>query len=794
MGNINQKEATELAQENMLIYGVSVNTDRAIPDARDGMKPVHRRILYDMYDLKLASNKPHKKCARVVGDAMARWHPHGDSSIYGALVRFSQNWSMRYPLVHIHGNNGSVDGDGAASMRYTETRLVPLTEEGILTGLKKQGVEMQFNFDDTELEPSCLPCAFPNLLCNPNRGIGVAMASCWLPHNLVDVCNTINLYLENEDTSIKDLAALMQGPDFPLGGQIINQDELIKIYQTGKGKAVIRAKYTIEERNKTQLLVFTDIPFETTTEALLEEINTICKEKEISDVVKVRNESSLKGIRLVLEMKKGANVGGVVKLLYAHTNLQKSVSANQVALVDKAPTLLTLKDVLKIYVEHQLDVIKNETQYDLTKAEARLEIVEGLLVALEDIDNIIQLIKKSASAAAAKQALSEKYNLSDKQSTAIVDMKLGRLAGLEKMEINNEKNELIKIIDECNNILSNSIIQKNLLKVKLNTLKAKFGDERRTELTNVKIVKDVKEKDVPVPEDVVVVVTENGSVKRVPKASYRSQKRGGKGVKSQDDLVMGTFKTSTVDDLFVFTNKGKMYKILVDKIPTGTNTSKGTSISALVTMEKGEFVQKTAVLKDASIPKNVIFVTKGGMIKKTLLSEYADGARRAAGIKALKLKDGDSLANVIFMDEEEIILVTKYGKAIRFVTSTIAAIGKVGLGVKGINLDAGDEVAAALPVHKLTDNLAIVTSTGYAKQVKLDEFSVQNKGGKGVICLGKGGHTVAGIAMVDEEDSLLICGETKNICFAAKDISVVSRISLGTQAIKENTVKAIAKI
>ena len=777
---------TELGQ-NFINYATAVNGDRAIPDARTGLKPVAQRILFIMEDEGVKSSKPHKKCAKVVGSVMGRVHPHGDSSIYEAMVRLAQPWTMRYPLIDWHGNLGSQGGDGAAAMRYTESRLAKLTEEGLLLNLKKKNVDFKPTFDETEEEPVTLPSIFPNLLCNPNMGIGVAMACNWLPHNLTEMGNLIIQYILTDELDFSTLA-----PDFPTGGTIINGKDLKTIYSTGKGKVVIRGNYKSETRGGKNLLVFTEIPYGVNTEALLDEINEACTNELITGVDEVRDESDKKGLRLVFELSKGASEGTTLKQIFKETNLQKSVSANQVALVDKTPTLLNLKQCIDIYVKHNLDTLVREMKFDLAKAQDRKEIVDGILRALEDIDNIIALIKASKSAAAAKDNLIEKYAFTENQAKAIVDMKLGKLAGLEKIELQNEQKELFDTIEHLKDLISSEHQQKQVLMERLSNFTKKFGDSRRTQITHIEIKPEEKEIEAVVPEDCVVVCSQTGYIKRVPTSSFRVQKRNGVGAKNTDDALLDMISTNTIDTLMLFTNNGKMYRLIVDNIPAGTNAAKGVHLGTLINLEAGEEVIAMTSLYRKTDAEFVVFVTKQGLIKKTKIEEYTK-VKRSTGIAAINIKEGDSIANVTFLKDEDLILVTEAGMGIHFSTKDIAPIGRVTAGVKGIKLGEGDKVLKGLPIHKKTDNLAIFSSVGVGKKIVLADVPEQGRGGKGVRVMGEG-NPVVGAEMISKEDNLLIIGNTNNICISAEDIPLLTRGSIGNIMIKNNSIKRIVKL
>ena len=769
---------------NFIEYAVAVNTDRAIPDAKSGLKPVAKRILWSAYETGRTSAKPHVKCARIVGDTMGAYHPHGDSSIYGALVRLSQDWVLRYPLIDFHGSNGNIAGDGPAAARYTEARLSKIAEDGLLAGLKKKNVDFIDNYDETLDEPVTLPAIFPNLLCNPNSGIGVAMACNWLPHNLNEVAAAIYDYMDGKEPMIP-------GPDFPTGGIVINSKDIPMIIKTGHGSVKVRGKYKIEKSN----IVFYEIPYGTTIEGLLSEIGKVCDEKEIEGISEIRDESNKKGIRIVIECEKNVLPEAIVNKLYSKTNLQTSVSYNQVALIDKTPTQLGLKDCCKIYVDHNIDCLIKEMNFDLDKAKARLHIVEGLLIALEDIDNVIALIKKSADSGTAKVSLMEKYKLDEIQAKSILAMRLSSLAHMEKVELENEKKELVDKIADIEDVISNKARQLSMIKDRLSAIVKKYGDARRTELTHIELKPEEKEIAEVIPEDVVVVATTTGTIKKVPKASFKVQRRGGKGIKAKGDPVLDIIKTNTVDTLMFFTDKGKMYRTIVDNVPTGTNATKGTLISDIVKIADDEKVIAVTSLHRTSMPKYAIFITKNGLFKKTYLEEYMK-TKRNAGIAAMTVREGDSVVDIIFMDEEDMVIITKDGMSIRFTTSDINSVGRIAQGVKAIKLNDGDEVIAALPVHKETDSVAVFSENGVGKKTSLKEYPVQGRGGKGTITYkpnASSGHLVSA-KMISDEDNLLIIGNYSSICISAKEIPEIGKTGVGNILLKNNRITSVEKI
>ena len=761
---------------NFIEYAVAVNTDRSIPDAKSGLKPVARRILWGSYVGGRTSNKAHVKCARIVGDVMGSLHPHGDSSIYGALVRLAQPWVMRYPLIDFHGSCGNQNGDGAAAMRYTEARLAKITEDGMLAGIKKKNVDFTPTYDDADEEPITLPAVFPNLLCNPNTGIGVAIACNWLPHNLKEVANAIYDYIDGKEP-------MLPGPDFPTGGIVINKNDIPNIMRTGHGSIKLRGKYNIE-KNK---IVFYEIPYGVTIEDLLANIAEVCNNKEIEGISEIRDESNKKGIRVVIECQKGIEPSSLINKLFAKTKLQISISYNQIALVDKTPVELNLKDCCKIYVDHNIDCLKKELNFDLHKAEDRLHIIEGLLIALEDIDNVIALIKKSSDSTKAKEALITKYNLSEIQAKSILAMRLSSLAHMEKVELENEKKELVDKIADIKDVLTNHARQLSMIKDNLSAIVNKYGDNRRTELAQISVKPEEKEIAEVIPENVVVTLTQNGLIKKVPTSSFKVQKRGGKGVKSADESIMEMISTNTVDTLMFFTNKGKMYRTIVDNIPTGTNASKGIAINTIVNLENDERVIAMSSLYRKTNAKYVVFVTKQGLFKKTYIEEYMK-TNRNNGIAAIKLKEEDSVVGVTFLDEEDVILITKGGYAIHFETKSINPIGRLTSGVKGIKLSENDEVENILPVHKTTDSIAIIGKDGLGKKMELSDFPLQGRGGKGIIIYK--GADIVGSEMIADEDNLLLVGD-KTLCISTKDIPMLGKTAVGNILIKGNVSKVV---
>ena len=791
MGDIIQTPIIGEVEQSFLDYSLSVITDRAIPSAEDGLKPVARRILWDMFDKGYMNNKKFVKCAQPVGDTMGRFHPHGDSSIYGALVWLSQPWNMRYPLIAFHGNNGSRDGDEAAAYRYTECKLSKMGEE-MLADIKKNTVDWQLAYTDAEDEPIYLPGRIPNLIVNGTSGIAVAMACSFAPHNLNEVMDAAVHVVSNPDCDIKEILNYISGPDFPTGGTIINKDELPAAYLTGKGRARIRGEYTVESDKRGDSIVFTSIPYKVSKEDLVKEIDKLCEEGKLDNITAIRDESNKDGVRFVIEVAKGASTEPIIAKLFKLTRLEDTYSFNQVALVDKKPQLLNIKQLLEIYIDHQKDVLLRKSKFEAEKIAAKIHILEGLLKALEDIDNIIALIKKSESAAAAKASLMAQYGFSEAQAKAILDMKLAKLAKLEKVEIENEKAELEVELARLNAIISNPIPE--LIKG-FNDIKKTYGDARRCKITQVASTKEEKEIEFVEPEKCVVIMTEGGLVKRIPATSFRTQKRNGKGVKTQDDITHAVIRTNTIDSLMVFTDKGKMYRLLVNDIPVGTNVSKGTSIKSLINMDMDEQPAVMYSIYRDTDAAYVLFVTKNGLVKKTTLDEYVK-TKKKTGIAAISIKDGDELAAVSLVKDEQLILVTKNGMAVRFDSKEVSATSRATSGVKGINLGADDEVVAAIPVRNVNDKLAVFVSGGMAKKFDLSELPVQKRAGKGLMCYKPTDSTdkVAAATLVEDGDCVLILGDKSSICIEAKEIPELGRASVGNLVIKNSKVLSVSKV
>lgn len=776
-------------EQSFLDYSLSVITDRAIPAVEDGLKPVMRRILWEMQEDGITSAKQYVKCATPVGNTMAKYHPHGDSSIYGALVHASQPWTMRYPLIDFHGNNGSRDGDGPAAYRYTECRLSHISE-ATLEHIKKDTVDWIPNYSETGKEPVYLTGRFPNLMCNGTTGIAVAMACSFAPHNLNEIMDAAILALSNPSAKDDEILAPISGPDFPTGGTIINKDELRGAYLTGKGRVRIRGDYHIETKAGKDTLVFDSIPYKISKETLIADIDALCEEKKIEGIVEIRDESNKKGVRFVIELAKGINGDVIANKLYRLTELETTYSINQVTLVEKTPKLLTFRQIIDYYNKHQETVYLRRLNYEANKLADRIHILQGLTRAAEDIDRIIYQIKMAPHAPAAKLSLKQ-MGFSDAQAQAILDMKLAKLAHTEKIAIENELQEKEKEHKALVFLINDSAARKSSLIDEYKEFKSKFGDVRKTAITQMNISDEEKEIAEIVPENCVVVITEAGNIKRIPAISYRTQKRNGKGIKNQDEVVHDVIKTNTIDNLMVFSTFGKVYKLAVNDIPAGTNATRGTSIETLVAMGVGEkFVTLASVARSAEQNQFVWFITKNGIIKKTGLSEYT-GMKRKTGVIATTLKEGDALAKVFIAPDSQIMIFTKNGMALRFDGKNVSISSRTAIGVKAINLNEGDSVVDALYLSG-EKSVMIFAENGMAKRVPVTDFVIQNRAGKGLICH-KAGSVVAACP-VNDDNMILVVGDTSTICVSAADVTEGSRSAQGVMVIKGNNIIGVARI
>ncbi len=777
----------EEVQDSYLNYAMSVIVGRALPDVRDGLKPVHRRILYAMRELNLEHSKPYKKCARIVGEAMGKYHPHGDAAIYDTLVRMAQDFSLRYPLVDGQGNFGSVDGDAAAAMRYTEARLAAVADE-MLGDIEKETVNFGPNFDSSLKEPLLLPAALPNLLVNGSSGIAVGMATNIPPHNLNEVCEAIIYLLDHPEAEIKDLMRYVKGPDFPTGGLICGKSGIKDAYMTGRGKLLVRAKATVEHlKNGKDLIIFTEIPYQVQKSALIEAIAALVDDKKIEGISDIRDESDKEGMRIVVELKRDTESQIVLNQLFKHTQLETTFGIIMLALVDNRPKVLNLRQVLDCYIEHRRVVIRRRTQFELDKALRRAHILEGLKIALKFIDRIIKVIKTSKSVEAAKVNLMKEFELSELQSQAILEMQLQRLTALERDKIDAEYAELLKKIALCQAILASVKKIEGIIKEELQELVKKYGDQRRTDIVGE--AEELEVEDLIAEEDVVVTISHGGYIKRLPVSSYRKQKRGGAGATGaelkDEDFSEHLFVASTKDYLLIFTDKGQVHWLKVYEIPQASRTSKGKAIINLVQMEASAKVSSTIPVKEFSADRFLVMVTKLGQIKKTRLDAY--GNPRKGGIIGITLDKDDTLIGVEMTDgKQELLIGTRYGKAIRFSEDKVREMGRGAHGVRAISLEKKDEVIDMVVPQKASTILT-VTELGFAKRTTVDEYRLTSRGGKGVINIkvtDKNGHAV-NLKTVNDKDELMVI--TQNGIFlrcAIKDIRETGRSSQGVRLIK----------
>jgi len=792
LGGVKEIDLTKEMKTSFLSYAMSVIVARALPDVRDGMKPVHRRILFAMDELGVGSDKPYKKSARIVGDVMGKYHPHGDSAIYDSMVRMAQNFSYRYPLVDGQGNFGSIDGDGAAAMRYTEARMSKIAME-LLRDLGKNTVDFQDNYDGSEKEPVVLPCRFPNILVNGVTGIAVGMATNIPPHNLSEVIDGILALIKNPDISIEGLMNHIKGPDFPTGGCIMGLSQVRKAYMTGNGTITIRAKCEIKELENGKIeIIITEIPYQVNKTKLIERIAFIANEKIVEGITGLQDESTRKGMRIVVELRRDTNPNVVLNNLYKHTQLQSTFGVNILALDKGQPKVLNLKEVLECYLEHQIEVITRRTQYDLEKAEARAHIVEGLLTALGNIDAVIQLIKRSKTTEDAVKGLIEAFNLTEIQAKAILDMKLQRLTGLEIDKLKEELASLKREISEYKEILKNQGKKLEIIIGELTEMKEKFGDARNSEisLSDDLVIEDA---DLIPVEDVIITVTNKGYVKRMTVDTYRAQNRGGKGITgakiSDADYVDQVLFTSTHDTLLFFSNFGKIYRLKAFQIPISSRIAKGLPIVNILNFDENEKLAAVVNVKEEE--KNdgyLLFATRRGIVKKTEISEFSN--IRTNGIKAILLNDGDELFEVSVTDgEKDIILGASNGKAIRFSESDIRPMGRIAAGVRGLKVEDGEQMVGMAIVNTDGDEIVIVTEKGYGKRTNVDAFRVQVRGGKGVKALNitaKNGKMISLSTVRGDEDLLVITDKGMIIRTHLDQILTVGRDTQGVCIIKLN--------
>ena len=792
-------------EKSYIDYAMSVIASRALPDVRDGLKPVQRRVLYSMIELNNGPDKPHRKCARIVGDTMGKYHPHGDSSIYGALVNMAQEWSTRYPLVDGHGNFGSVDGDGAAAMRYTEARLSRISME-MLADIGKDTVDFVPNFDETEKEPTVLPSRFPNLLVNGTSGIAVGMATNIPPHNLREVVAAVikiidNRVEEDRDTAIEEVLDIVKGPDFPTGASILGRAGIEEAYRTGRGKIRVRAVSSIETlpNGKSRILV-TEIPYLVNKARLIEKIADLVKEKRVDGITDLRDESDRSGMRIVIELRRDVNANVVLNLLLKHTQLQDTFGVIMLALVNNQPKVLNLLQMLTYYLDHQKEVVTRRTKYDLNKAEERAHILEGLLIALDNIDEVIRIVRGSRTTQDAKQQLMERFGLSDPQAQAIVDMRLRALTGLEREKLENEYKELEARIAELKAILADEKKLLGVIKEELQTISDKYGDDRRTSIGFDEF--DMCAEDLIPNEETIVAMTHLGYIKRMSKDNFKSQNRGGKGIKGmqtiEDDYIEELLMTTTHHFLMFFTNMGKVYRLKAYEIPEAGRTARGTAIINLLQLQPGEKITAVIPINEYRKGEYLFMATKKGLVKKTPITDYENV--RKTGLAAISLRDEDELIEVKFTDNrKDIILVTKFGQCIRFHETDVRTTGRVSMGVRGINLGDDDEVIG-MQLNTQGDYLLIVSEKGLGKRTSVGEFTVQNRGGKGVKCYKiteKTGNVVGVKAVNDDNEIMLITTEGIVIRISCSDISILGRITSGVKLmdLDENiSVASIAKV
>jgi len=790
-------EIEEEIKYSYLDYAMSVIVSRALPDVRDGLKPVQRRVLYTMYELRLLHNRPYKKCARIVGEALGKYHPHGDAAVYDTLVRLAQDFTMRYPLVDGQGNFGSIDGDSPAAMRYTEARLSEIAEE-MLQDIEKNTVNFRPNFDETLKEPEVLPTVLPNLLVNGSSGIAVGMATNIPPHNLNEIVDGLIALLKDPNLPVEKLMKYVKGPDFPTGGVIVGFSGIKEAYTTGRGRIVVRAKASIENYKGRSRIVITEIPYQVNKSSLIEKIAELVQNKKIEDISDIRDESDKDGMRIVIELRRDAQPEVVLNNLYKHTNLQSTFGVIMLALVNGVPKILNLKDMMMEFINFRLDVIVRRTKFELEDAERRAHILEGYKIALDNIDEIVELIKKSKDPDTAKVNLMKRFKLTEIQAKAILDMRLQRLTGLERSKVESEYKETIKLIERLKSILRSKELQKELIKEELLKLKEKYGDERRTQI--VEGEEDFNIEDLIAEEDVVITITHNGFIKRYPVSGYRRQNRGGRGITatatSEDDFVEHVFVSSTHHYIIFFTDKGRAYWLKVHEIPEGSRASRGRSISHLINKEPDEKITAFVTVKEFNENLFVTMVTKMGLIKKVALSEFSNP--RKIGIIAINLNRGDRLVDARLTDgTQDLIIGTRKGMAIRFNEKDIRPMGRQATGVRGVKLEKGDEVIGMVTVKRPGTTILVVTEKGFGKRSDLNDYRVTHRGGKGIIAVKvneKTGDMVAIKEVLDNDDIMVVTAKGYLIRYHVKDIRVMSRQAQGVKLIKLNHGDTIASV
>ena len=799
---IHEVDLQKTMETSYIDYAMSVIASRALPDVRDGLKPVQRRVLYSMIELNNGPDKPHRKSARIVGDTMGKYHPHGDSSIYGALVNMAQPWNFRYTLVDGHGNFGSVDGDGAAAMRYTEARLSKISME-LLADINKDTVDFMPNFDETEKEPVVLPSRYPNLLVNGTTGIAVGMATNIPPHNLREVTNALVKIIDNQveedrETEIEEVLDIIKAPDFPTGGVILGTKGAEEAYRTGRGKVRVRAVTNIETMaNGKSSIIVTELPYMVNKANLILKIAELVKLKKIDGITDLRDESDREGMRVVIELRRDVNPNIILNQLYKHTQLQDTFGVIMLALVNNEPKVMTILEMLTNYLKHQEDVVTRRTKFDLNKAEERDHILQGLLIALDNIDEVINIIRNSPDTQTAKENLMSRFGLSDAQAQAIVDMRLRALTGLEREKLQNEHDELVKKIAELKAILADRKLLLGVIKTEMQTTADKYGDDRRSKIGFDEF--DITDEDMIPNENTVIAMSNLGYIKRMTIDNFKSQHRGGKGIKGmntiEEDFIEDLLMTTTHHYVMFFTNMGRVYRLKTYEIPEASRTSRGVAIINLLQLNPGEKINALIPIKDYEDGKNLFMVTKKGTIKKTPVTEYSN--IRKNGLIAINLRDDDELIEVKVTDKDtEIFLVTKFGKCIRFKETDVRNTGRSSMGVRGMNLDDEDEIIGMQLDHQ-GDSLLIASEKGIGKRTKLEEFPIQKRGGKGVKCYKiteKTGNVVGVKAVTDENEIMMITDAGILIQIPMSDVSVLSRITSGVKLINLDEGVTVAKI
>ena len=799
---IHEVDLKKTMETSYIDYAMSVIASRALPDVRDGLKPVQRRVLYSMIELNNGPDKPHRKSARIVGDTMGKYHPHGDSSIYGALVNMAQPWSLRHPLVDGHGNFGSVDGDGAAAMRYTEARLSKISME-LLADINKDTVDFVPNFDETEKEPTVLPSRFPNLLVNGTTGIAVGMATNIPPHNLREVIAAVvkiidNRIEEDRETSIEEILPIVKAPDFPTGGIILGTRGSEEAYRTGRGKIRVRAVTDIETMaNGKSRIIVTELPYLVNKANLIQKIAELVKLKKIDGITDLRDESDREGMRIVIELRRDANANVIMNQLYKHTQMQDTFGVIMLALVNNEPKVMNLLDMLIHYIRHQEEVVTRRTKYDLNKAEEKDHILQGLLIALDNIDEVISIIRSSQNTQIAKQRLMDRFGLTDVQSQAIVDMRLRTLTGLEREKIENEHQERLARIAELKAILADEKLLLGVIKTEISEISVKYGDDRRSVIGFDEY--DISMEDLIPRDNTIIAMTNLGYIKRMTVDNFKSQNRGGKGIKGMqtidEDFIADLLMTTTHHYIMFFTNFGRVYRLKAYEIPEASRTSRGTAIVNILQMNPGEKITAIIPIKDFEENKNLFMITKNGIAKKTSVMEYMNV--RKNGLAAISLRDDDELIEVKITDKNtEIFLVTKHGMCIRFKETDVRATGRSSMGVIGMNLDDGDEIIGMQLDHQ-GDSLLIVSENGMGKRTYLDEFTVQKRGGKGVKCYKiteKTGYVVGVKAVDDDHEIMMITTAGTIIQLRVAEISKLGRITSGVKLINLDDGVKVAQI